>query len=95
MRWAGCRGIRCSELLGMPSTELLHPSERGGGSSSETGREHGTAGSSEEARQRTLVRDDGQPVICEVRYASRSRTAANSGWCSSRASPKPPLIDRA
>ncbi|WP_310279096.1 putative bifunctional diguanylate cyclase/phosphodiesterase [Haloactinomyces albus] len=64
-------GYSRSQLSGMSGTELLHPRERSEGISTETGREHGTGPSG--ARQRTLMRSDGRPVICEVRYAPSSQ----------------------
>lgn len=72
-------GYARSELLGVSGTDLLHPRERSEGISIEADREHGTAGPSG-AGQRTLVRRDGQPVTCEVRYASSPQDDCSQSW---------------
>ncbi|WP_433870344.1 putative bifunctional diguanylate cyclase/phosphodiesterase [Saccharopolyspora sp. CA-218241] len=72
-------GYAHAQLLGMRGVELLHPRDRGEGVSTEAGREHGTAGPSG-VRQRTLVRHDGEPVICEVRYAVSPQDGGERFW---------------
>ncbi|GAB3285692.1 putative bifunctional diguanylate cyclase/phosphodiesterase [Parasphingorhabdus pacifica] len=76
-----CRltGYSRSHLLGMSGTELLHRREPSEGISTESGREHGTAGPSG-ARQRMLAGHDGQPVICEVRYAPSPQDDGSQFW---------------